>query len=469
MDLFGTAGVRGSVPGDVDTSLALGVGRAVAHVARDGADGGPPTGEPTVVVGHDARTTGPALAGAVAAGLQSAGATVRRLGRVATPVLAFAASGRDEPRRGVMVTASHNPPADNGLKLFVDGAEYDAAAERAVADRRETGAVDWRAWRSATGDGDREVSHYRDAVVDYAREHGAPLDGLPVVVDAGNGVAGATTPRALRALGAHVVALDANPDGTFPGRRPKPTPSSLSRTRAVVADGPAVLGVAHDGDGDRVAVLDGKGDLVHEDTVLAILAEHYVACAVDAGASDPVVVTTPNASGRVDERVRAAGGRVERTALGTIHEGVAAARDAGATVAFAGEPWKHCHPAFGPWLDGTATAAVLARLVAAEGLSALREPVTERPYRKASVDCPAGAKGPAMARLERSLPEAFPAAALDAEHGLRLTFPDGSWLLCRPSGTEPKLRLYVESDRVEDLLATAETVVADAVAAAHDE
>ncbi|WP_224336746.1 phosphomannomutase [Haloprofundus halobius] len=454
MELFGTAGIRGSATERVTPELALAVGRAV------GRDGG------AVVVARDGRVTGPALAAAVEAGLLSAGADVRRAGMLPTPALAFASRGR----RGVMLTASHNPPTDNGIKVFDDGVEYDRAAERSVeqrvADDDAVGA--WDRW----GDSEDEavLSTYRRAVADYARGRGAPLSGLRVAVDCGNGMAGLATPQVLRALGANVVTLNANVDGHFPGRESKPTPESLRDLRTFVADAnaegdPFAFGIGHDGDADRIVVVGPDGEVIHEDTIVAILAEHYVR---SVESDDPVVVTTPNASARIDERVREAGGRVERIRLGALHEGIAAAEAAGGTVVFAAEPWKHIHTQFGGWIDGVASAAVVSRLVAEAGLDALREPVTERPYRKVSVDCPDGAKRETMAALERTLPDAFPEASVDTEYGVRLEFPDSSWLLVRPSGTEPYVRLYAESDDVDSLVAHADGVVEDAVEAARD-
>ncbi len=362
MDLFGTAGIRGDARERVTPELALAVGRAAGADATE------------LVVGRDGRETGPALVAAVEAGAESAGATVRRVGVVPTPTLAFASRGR----RGIQVTASHNPPEDNGLKLFVDGEEYDGEAERRIEERvaesRQSAA--WDEWGGATRLD--PLPDYRDAVVAYARDHGPALDGQTVVVDCGNGMGALATPQVLRALGGHAVALNANVDGHFPGRPSKPTPETLTDLMAFVADRGDCIGIAHDGDADRIVVIDGDGEVVHEDTVLAVLAEHYVRI-VDV--PDPVVVTTPNASGRIDERVEAAGGRVERVKLGSLHEGIAAARAGGGDVVFAGEPWKHIHPGFGPWIDGVASAAVLSTLVADRGLPALREPVSERPYR----------------------------------------------------------------------------------------
>ncbi|MEF8842397.1 MAG: phosphomannomutase [Haloarculaceae archaeon] len=446
-ELFGTAGIRGDVRTRVTPAFAL---RVASAAGRDAGE---------FVVGRDGRESGPALASAVEAGLTAAGARVVRVGQVPTPALAFASLGR----QGVMVTASHNPPSDNGLKLFENGQEYDREAERRV-ERRVADPdppAEWTDW--AGSERVDPLARYREAVVDYARSYGTSLEGLRVAVDCGNGMASVATPRVLAAMGADVVGLNDNVDGHFPGRESKPTPESLADLRAFLAEDDAVLGIGHDGDADRIVLLDGDGEVVHEDTVVAILAERYVR---GSQAGDPVVVTTPNASARIDERVRAAGGRVERVRLGALHEGVVAAYGSGGpetAVVFAAEPWKHIHPAFGPWIDGVASAAVLSRLVAVGGLASLREPVTERPYRKASVPCPDEHKRSVMATLETTLPDAFSEAALDTEHGVRLERPDGSWLLVRPSGTEPYVRLYAESDDVDELVGRGRELVEAAV------
>ncbi|RLM75752.1 phosphomannomutase [Halorubrum sp. Atlit-26R] len=514
MDLFGTAGIRGGVEERVTPALALAVGRAVGAEIRSRSEESPSESspEPTVVLARDGRVTGPALAAAMEAGLAAGGVDVCRAGRLPTPALAHASQGR----YGVMLTASHNPPTDNGIKLFRDGTEFDRDAERAVEERvvDEEGVAPWDEWTEATRTD--PLDGYLADVREYAAEFGAPLDGLRVAVDCGNGMSAPATPTVLRELGADVVTLNGNVDGHFPGRGSKPTPETLADLRAFVADAnegvenpgrPAshgsdgvddhaesdgeaegfAFGIGHDGDADRIVIVDADGEVVHEDTVLAVLAERYTR---ESDAADPVVVTTPNASGRIDERVREAGGRVERVRLGALHEGIAAVREdaaeagalgeAGAVgesgaagevgddtrVVFAAEPWKHIHVAFGGWIDGVASAAVIARLVADEGLDALRAPITERPYRKVSVSCPDDAKGPAMDRLETTLPDAFPDAAVDTDHGVRLEFEDASWTLVRPSGTEPYVRVYAESDDVDALVAEVEGVVEDAVAAA---
>ena len=488
MELFGTAGIRGRVEERVTPELALAVGRAVAAEIREthGRDGESVGSDltPEVVLARDGRVTGPAIAAAMESGLASGGVSVLRAGQLPTPGLAYASQGR----YGVMLTASHNPPGDNGIKLFRDGVEFDRELERAI-ERRvgdDEPAAEWDAW-TTTERGDT-LESYLGAVVTYAREFGEidgrndheALDGLRIVVDCGNGMAGPATPAVLRELGATVVTLNGNVDGHFPGRGSKPTPESLRDLRAFVADanegvadpgrpgtdGDAegfAFGIGHDGDADRLVLVDAAGNVVHEDTVLAILAERY---ARRSKADDPVIVTTPNASGRIDERVRAAGGRVERVRLGALHEGIASVEATGDTVAFAAEPWKHVHVPFGGWIDGVCSAAVLARLVAADGLDALREPITERPYRKVSVDCPDDRKAAVMADLIERLPETFSDATVDTDHGVRLEFADASWTLVRPSGTEPYIRVYAESDDVDELVEQVKAVVTAAVDAA---
>jgi phosphomannomutase len=437
MDLFGTAGIRGSVT-EITPELALAVGRAAGADAEE------------VVVGRDGRGTGESLAAAIEAGLTSAGADVRRAGQLPTPALAFASRGR----HGVMLTASHNPPADNGIKLFEDGGEVDREAEQRLERRVADGAAPayWDEW--GTTERVSPLPVYLDAVASYAAGVGAPPDGMTVAVDCGNGMASLATPRVLRQLGARVVALNANVDGHFAARESKPTAESLTDLRSFVADSTATFGIGHDGDADRIVIVDGDGEVVHEDTVLALVAEHYTR---ESDAGDPVVVTTPNASGRIDKLVEEAGGRVERVRLGALHEGIATARAEGrveTAVTFAAEPWKHIHPGFGGWIDGVTSAAVFTRLAAEHGLPSLRERVTERPYRKKSIPCPDEKKAAVMAELEETLPEAFPEAAVGMEYGVRLEFDDGEWTLVRPSGTEPYIRVYAESDDVDDLVGT---------------
>lgn len=438
MAKFGTAGIRGPVAETLPPETVVVVGRAIAAEAKD------------VAIARDGRVTGEALLDAARAGLTSGGANVERLGILPTPALSFAS--RD--RHGVMITASHNPPGDNGIKVFRDGVEIDRETERAIEERVAAGTrpVAWEQW--GTTRGGRVLAEYREAVLTYLADHGSSLDGCAIAVDCGNGTGGLAAPVVLQRLDADVRALDARIDGHFPSRPSKPTPETLETLSEFVAAGPSDFGIAFDGDADRVVLVGGDGSIVHEDTVLAILAAHYVE---RSSCEDPVVVTTPNASTRIDRRVENFGGRVERTDLGALHEGIVevetAAHSAETQVVFAGEPWKHIHPAFGGWIDGIVSAALVAKLIADAGdLRALRAPIREPPYRKRDVPCPESEKQRVLTALRSELPERYPDAEFDTRYGVRLRWPGEGWLLLRASGTEPMIRVYAEHERVDALV-----------------
>lgn len=434
MDLFGTAGIRGEVQSWMTPSLALSVGKAASQLHDE------------FVLGWDGRETSRGLAAAVESGLLSGGASVVRIGQVPTPTLAFASRNR----HGIMITASHNPPHDNGIKLFVNGMEYDTTNEALIdsAVHTDLAIADWDRWGSSTSH--EILESYQNAIVDYVTQLGEwdDLREVSVVVDCGNGMAAKGTPQVLRRLGASVITLNANIDGHFPGRQSKPTPESLHDIQGFMRDGSYSFGIAHDGDADRIVILDETGTIVHEDTILAILAEFYVKRHTG---TTPVVITTPNASARIDDRVEHQGGQITRVPLGGLHEGFQQSRQ-DETIVFAAEPWKHIHPPLGDWIDGIVSAGLLTCLIGTHGLDTLREPIDELPYRKVSVDCPEDLKDSVMERLQTDLPEFFSDATSDDEHGIRLSFQDKSWILVRPSGTEPVIRIYIESSQVDPLL-----------------
>ena len=449
---FGTDGWRTTVEEFTEPRIRA-VGQAVADYLRSAGEDAP------VAVGYDPRAGSRAAAEELARVLCANGFDALLADRdTPTPVVAWTVL--DLGLSGALqVTASHNPPTDNGLKLFVDGEEYDRELEETIEGllTSDESPVAWD--RFGESEQASVLSDYREAVTAYAEQFGADPAGVRVAVDCGTGMASVATPQVLRALGADVVALNAQVDGHFPARESKPTAETLTDLRAFVRDGEFDFGIGHDGDADRIVIVDSDGEVVHEDTVLAVVAGRYVR---ESAASDPVVVTTPNASARIDEHVRDSGGRIERVRLGALHEGVATAYETGADgteVVFAAEPWKHVHTRFGSWIDGVASAAVLARLVAEAGLDALREPITNRPYRKVSIPCPDEEKERVMAAVETALPEAFPEASVDTEYGVRIEREDASWALVRPSGTEPYIRLYAESDDVDALVASVRDVI----------
>lgn len=436
-DIFGTAGVRGSVD-YVSPSLVLRLGRAVGSMAVDEGRG--------VVVGRDGRHTGGALVSAFVAGAESVGCETTVLGVVPTHVVAWTA--RERGAYGATVTASHNPSEDNGVKLFrEDGGEFDADDEKEVSERvEEADTVSWDSWaESGVSDAHEVVDGYLDAVSGYF--DGTDL-GLRVAVDCANGVGARTTVPALRHAGCDVVTVNAQTDPTFPGRGSKPTPETLVGFVEFVRDGGFDLGFAHDGDADRLVVVDGDG-VVSEDAVLAVLAGRHVR---ESGNS--TVLTTPNVSPRVDEAVRAEGGEIERVALGTVSE-----KARGRKVAFAAEPWKHIFPEFGGWVDGTVTAVEVAGAYAED--TDVFDGLRDVDVTKKSVGCEDGKKTAVIGDVEEKLRETYPDASFDTADGVRVDTVEEGWFLVRASGTEPLVRVYVEGDDalVEKLVSLVEEVV----------
>jgi len=420
--MFGTSGVRGPVGETVTADLALSIGRAVA---TDGAS--------TVLVGRDARETGGFLADAAAAGLAECGADVIDLGRVATPTLARSI-GRLDADAGVVVTASHNPAPDNGLKLWTpSGQAFDTDRRERIAD-----IVDREAYQFADWDATGDRRHDSTATVAHERALSAavdadPIDGLDVVVDVGNGVGGVTA-DALVELGADVTTLNAQPDGSFPGRPSEPTAETLTALCGQVGSGDADLGIAHDGDADRMLAVDETGAFVPKDVLLALFARRAVAAADGGRVAVPV-----DTSRCVDDAVAAAGGEVVHTKVGDVFVAAAAAEPG---AVFGGEP-------SGAWIwpdetlcpDGPLAACKLAALVGGHGpLSELVGSVDTYPLARDNVAV--DDKSGVMERVAAGIRADFD--RVDTTDGVRVDTDDG-WVLIRASGTQPLVRVTAEA------------------------
>ncbi|ERH07631.1 MAG: phosphomannomutase [Halonotius sp. J07HN4] len=275
--MFGTSGIRGPIGDAVTADLALSIGRAVA---TDGAE--------TVVIGRDARESGGFLRDAVTAGCRECGADVIDLGMAATPTVARSIA-RLNADAGIVVTASHNPSEDNGLKLWTpSGQAFDTDRRNRIAGIVENESYTFAAWdESGTRrSDDRAIAAHTNAVVE-AIETDAAIDDLSVVVDVGNGV-GSVTAAALGELGVDVTTLNAQPDGSFPGRPSEPTAETVTTLCRQVEHGDADLGIAHDGDADRMVAVDETGTFVPKDVLLALFARRAVARAGGGVVAAPV-------------------------------------------------------------------------------------------------------------------------------------------------------------------------------------
>ena len=262
--LFGTDGIRGLANRDLTAELALNVSVAAAHILVENVK----DHRPKAIVGSDSRASGEFLEAAVVAGLSSAGVDVYRVGVLPTPAIAYlvAQSGAD---LGVMLSASHNPMPDNGIKLFArGGGKLDDAIEDQIQARMS------EPWERPTGRGVGRVIEDKDAANRYIQyllsTVTQKLDGLKVVVDCANGAASFVAPEALRQAGAEVIAIANTPDGWNINDGVGST--HLDFLKAAVKKNGADLGIAHDGDADRCLAVDANGNEVDGDQIIAILA-----------------------------------------------------------------------------------------------------------------------------------------------------------------------------------------------------
>ncbi|MFB6282043.1 MAG: phosphoglucosamine mutase [Haloferacaceae archaeon] len=446
MELFGSSGTRGTVGEAMTPSLVLRVARAAGTVW--GAD--------EAAVARDTRTSGAMLAAAAASGLASVGTDAVLLGPVPTP--GVAAHCEREGMPALVVTASHNPPAYNGVKLLgADGVELTVEALERVERRVFTEPVAEAAW-DGVGDLRRVADaneRYVTDLLDAADRDRIADAGLTVAVDPGHGAGALTSPEFFRRLGCEVVTANAQPDGHFPGRDPEPVPGNLGDLRRLVRAADADLGVAHDGDADRAIFVDETGETVPGEASLAAL----VAAELDPG---DAVVAAVNASQRLVDVVEAADARLELTPIGAtnIVTRIRDLRADGVSVPVAGEGNGGVYfPEYRLSRDGAHTAARFLELVAERPASAVVEPHLDYHFVRRSVE-----HGSERER-ERLLAAAAEYAAdapvdPDTTDGYRLDFGD-AWVLVRPSGTEPKVRVYAEArdpdraDRLADDLVSA--------------
>jgi phosphoglucosamine mutase len=441
--LFGTDGIRGVANVDLRPSLAFALGRATAHEIVG--SGG------SLVVGQDTRRSGDMFVAAITAGATSMGVDVHVVGVVPTPALAFLADWGDFAA-GIMVSASHNPAEDNGLKVLdprglklADDTEDDlenailGADELPSVPAAEVGrAVD------ATPLLQRYVAHRTGLAA------GVAADGLHVVLDTANGAAFEVAPAILRATGAHVTVINDDPNGDNINRNCGATdPTSLAE---VVRASGADVGFALDGDADRCVAVDATGELVDGDQVLGILALERLA----RGALDHAsLVVSVLSNGGLQAAIEAAGGRIVRTPVGDKHI-LAAMLVSGAGLG--GEKSGHVivreHTLSG---DGIVTAIELLRVMTAarSGLGELAGAIQLLPQAQRSIRVRHRDQWENDDMLQRAIEDA----------GRRLE-PHGR-VLVRPSGTEPVLRVMVEGSDPEIVMSLADGIAALAAERLH--
>jgi phosphoglucosamine mutase len=423
--LFGTDGVRGVAGHDLTAALALDLGVAGAAVLASGPAGGHGAGSPVAVVGRDPRASGEFLEAAVVAGLASAGVDVLRLGVIPTPGVAYL-TGALGAAFGVVISASHNPAQDNGIKFFgCGGVKLPDAVEDQI-EARLRSAPRANTVFGRVSDAGAEQKRYLDHLLStLPGDPGRALAGLRVVADCAHGAAYRLAPQALRRAGAEVIAIGAEPDGLNINAGVGST--CLATVAAAVVEHGADAGVAYDGDADRCLAVDADGQPLDGDQILVVLATELR----QAGrlARDAVVVTVMSNQG-FHVAMQEAGVAVIETPVGDKHVS-AAMRDGGYVLG--GEQSGHIilleHATTG---DGILTSLQLLSAVNRRGMPMSAAAKLMRKYPQVLVNVPGDASrlGPlvdaAVVRAETQL----------GGHGR---------VLVRPSGTEPAIRLMVQA------------------------
>jgi len=440
--LFGTSGIRGVANRDITPSLAVEVGASLATRIGDG----------FIAVGWDTRLTGEMLEKALAAGIISCGVDVKLLGVVPTPVLAF--TTRDlGAGAGVSISASHNPPEYNGLKVFDSTSmayteEMEKEIEEAIM-QRSFKPVPWN--QVGTVERLDVLDRYVESILgetSFEKE-------WRVALDLFNGATCTVAPRVFEKLNFRTVILDGQPDGHFPSGQPEPRADTLKRLGDIVRETGAEIGFGYDGDGDRMVAVDEKGEVPPLDLVLGAYAAHQVR-----KRNGGIVVTHVEASMCVDDAVKKAGGRVVRTKVGDV---AIAETMAEQEALFGGEPigaW--IHPQYHLCPDGILSSLLLLKALEEEGKS-LREfveGIPKYPLIRKNIPCAEEKKRQTMKAVSEKLAEQFPEAEQVLRvDGVRLELGSG-WILIRASGTEPLIRVTVEArekEKAEEIMHRGET------------
>lgn len=442
---FGTNGARGVTGVDMTPEFALKVAESFATMLGAGC---------TVGLGRDTRTSGPALSAAVKAGLCAVGCNVVDFGVVPTPCLQYLVM-HYKLAGGVMITASHNPPEYNGIKIIEsDGTEMGDERTVRLEQRMINGEFETADWDKVGISRDEFDAKkiYIDAIANqFEKDIGK---GITVCVDAGNGPASATTPEILRRLGCTVHTINSEFDGRFPGRLPEPTKEGLAELSELVRSTGAAFGVAHDGDADRAVFVDENGEFTDGNITLALLASYL--CEQN---KNGVIVTPVSTSGVVEEAGKKFGCSTNYTVVGSIY----AARtmreltEKGVDVVIGGEGnGGVIYPKHQFCRDGAMSAAVMLAAVASK----------KKPMSGLIEELPKFMMYQVKHKTTRAkeicdyMKEFFKDCPIDDRDGVKIT-KGSAWALIRPSGTEPLVRVYAESKNEAEAKELLELIVSE--------
>lgn len=425
--LFGTNGVRGVVNKELTSELALKLSMATGTYFK-GAD---------LTVGCDGRVSSPIFLDIVCAGLASVGCQVWKLGMVTTPALQFLTKDWGL-KGGIMITASHNPPEYNGMKVMGNmGVELPHEEELKIE------RIFFHSnWKLAYWDEIKEPLPVAEKFSGYFKsilENVGPIPrqaNLKVLVDAANGVSVLSTPTLIEKLGGTVTVVNGEIDGTFPGRMPEPTPEHLRKTSRILPSLHAQFGVAHDGDGDRAVFLDEHGSVCWGDHTFALIVKDFLE-----NYPGQKIVTPISSSMIIEEIAEKYGGEVVYTPVGSVYVSNLMLK---IRAKLGGEDNGGIF--YAPHVaarDAGITTAMIYRILAEtrQPLSRLIGQLPKSYIIKDKMSCPDSIKAQVTEAI-RDLPRKGKVLDID---GIKVWIPPRSWILIRPSGTEPIFRILAEA------------------------
>ena len=433
--LFGTNGIRGLVNKELTPDMVVKVGIAIGSFF----------GKKNLLVGHDARTSGSMFSKAVISGLASTGCNVFFAGMAPTPALQFAIKNH-KMEGGVIITASHNPPEYNGIKvIWKDGIEISHEQETEIENNYFNEKTNFAEWNKLGAI--HELHGINDEYIEAIKKHvniaKIAEKHFHVVVDAANSVGGLTAPILIRDLGCKITSLNANIDGTFPGRMPEPRPENLEELAKTVKALGADLGVAFDGDADRSIFVDEKGQIHMGDKTFAVVEKRFL---IENPNSQ--IVTPVSTSTLIKDVADAYKGEIVWTKVGSV---TVSQKMKEVKAKLGGE--ENGGVFYGPHQavrDGAMTTALLLGIMAETGQS-LSKLVAEQPQyfiEKGKIECPDDKKEVLLQKLF----EQVKGENVSTIDGVKIWFNDNSVILIRPSGTEPVFRLYAEAKNQEKAL-----------------
>ena len=434
--MISVSGMRGIVGKDLTPELVARHAAALGAWARA-------NGRPVVVLGRDARTSGPMFARAATAGLMSVGVEVIDVGIAPTPTVQLAVE-HHHAGAGLILTASHNPIEWNALKLvgpdgiFLDGA--DGAAVRALAEAGPPRAG-WDGIGTVREDSGAVARHLAQVLA--LKEIDVPAiraRKFPVALDCVRGAGGVAIPALLEQLGCTIHAINTETDGRFP-RPPEPIPENLGDLSRLVRETGAAIGLAVDPDVDRLAVVDETGQPIGEDYTLALAVR-----AVLGGRKDPAPVVVANLSTSlvVEDAARLGGARFVRAPVGEANV-ARSIRDEGAVIGGEGNGGVIL-PGLHIGRDAPVGVALILHLMTTTGQTVSQLVASQPRYQIVKAKAP---RGKDLAPVYSALQARFPDAAVDTRDGMRLSWAD-RWVHVRPSGTEPIVRFIAEAPTRDD-------------------